>query len=223
MICSIFMSVCQYIVCNLGFLDLAAVCVGFIPTFDIKCSPAPLGELGGRETCRYRSIDHCLDPGFLHVMQPLWYFLFFFMGWDWVHLVLRPLFGLLYQPQMIYDGDCRAVGGMWIGGGNPKYWEKTYSCAILSITNPIWLDLGSNPGRRDGKPATNRLSYGTASNLVLSGCYRVTIASLVGCLYVWSVTCCLRHLWCSSERYHILFSTHNVNQNEVIFVHMLIV
>jgi hypothetical protein len=23
-------------------------------------------------------------------------------------------------------------------------------------------NLGSNPGRRDGKPATNRLSYGTA-------------------------------------------------------------
>jgi hypothetical protein len=23
------------------------------------------------------------------------------MGWDWVHLVLRPLFGLLYQPQTI--------------------------------------------------------------------------------------------------------------------------
>jgi hypothetical protein len=23
------------------------------------------------------------------------------MGWDWVHLVLRPLYGLLYQPQMM--------------------------------------------------------------------------------------------------------------------------
>jgi hypothetical protein len=29
-------------------------------------------------------------------------------------------------------------------------------------TNPTWPDLGSNPGRRDGKPATNRLSYGAA-------------------------------------------------------------
>jgi hypothetical protein len=39
------------------------------------------------------------------------------VGWDWVHLVLRPLFGLLYQPQMI-DDDCGAIGGMKIGRGN---------------------------------------------------------------------------------------------------------
>jgi hypothetical protein len=34
--------------------------------------------------------------------------------------------------------------------------------ATLSTTNPIWPDPGSNPGRRGGKPATNRLSYGAA-------------------------------------------------------------
>jgi hypothetical protein len=28
--------------------------------------------------------------------------------------------------------------------------------------NPTWLDPGLNPGRRGGKPATNRLSYGAA-------------------------------------------------------------
>jgi hypothetical protein len=38
----------------------------------------------------------------------------FLMGWDWAHLVLRPLFGLLYQPRMI-DDECGAVGGMRIG------------------------------------------------------------------------------------------------------------
>jgi hypothetical protein len=27
---------------------------------------------------------------------------------------------------------------------------------------PTWLDPGLNPGRRGGKPATNRLSYGEA-------------------------------------------------------------
>jgi hypothetical protein len=32
----------------------------------------------------------------------------------------------------------------------------------LSTTNPTWPDLGSSLGRRGGKPATNRLSYGTA-------------------------------------------------------------
>jgi hypothetical protein len=28
--------------------------------------------------------------------------------------------------------------------------------------NPTWPDSGLNPGRRGGKPATNRLSYGAA-------------------------------------------------------------
>jgi hypothetical protein len=32
----------------------------------------------------------------------------------------------------------------------------------LSTTNPTWLDPGSNPGRRGGKPANNSLSYGAA-------------------------------------------------------------
>jgi hypothetical protein len=47
--------------------------------------------------------------------------------------------------------------------GKPKYSEKTCTSATLSTTNPIWPDLGSNPGRRGGKPATNRLSYGAAT------------------------------------------------------------
>jgi hypothetical protein len=39
------------------------------------------------------------------------------MGWNWVHLVLRPLIGLLYQPRMI-DDVCGAVDGIRIGRGN---------------------------------------------------------------------------------------------------------
>jgi hypothetical protein len=46
--------------------------------------------------------------------------------------------------------------------GKPKYSEKTCSSATLSTTNPTQPDLSSNPGRRGGKPANNRLSYGTA-------------------------------------------------------------
>jgi hypothetical protein len=38
--------------------------------------------------------------------------------------------------------------------GKPKYSEET--------TNPTWPDLSWKPGRRDEKPAVNRLSYGTA-------------------------------------------------------------
>jgi hypothetical protein len=47
--------------------------------------------------------------------------------------------------------------------GKPKYSEKTYPGATLSTTNPTWPDPGLNPGRRGGKPATNRFSYGAAS------------------------------------------------------------
>jgi hypothetical protein len=34
--------------------------------------------------------------------------------------------------------------------------------ATLSTKNPTCPDPGLNPGRRGGKPATNRLSYGAA-------------------------------------------------------------
>jgi hypothetical protein len=44
----------------------------------------------------------------------------------------------------------------------PKYSEKTCPSPTLSTTNPTWLDPVLNPGRRGGKPATNRLSYGAA-------------------------------------------------------------
>jgi hypothetical protein len=98
------------------------------------------------------------------------------MGWDWVHLVLRPLFGLLCQPQMIND-DCGAIGG--------KYSDKTCPSSTLSTTNSTWIYPDSNPGRQGGKPATNRLSYGTAksevtatwtlsSQICLVQCYRCT-------------------------------------------------
>jgi hypothetical protein len=46
--------------------------------------------------------------------------------------------------------------------GKPKYSEKTYRSATLNTKNPTWLDPVLNPGRRGGKPATNRLSYGAA-------------------------------------------------------------
>jgi hypothetical protein len=49
---------------------------------------------------------------------------------------------------------------------NAKYSEKTYPNAALSITNPTCCP-DANPGRRCGKSATNRLSYGTA----LVACY----------------------------------------------------
>jgi hypothetical protein len=75
--------------------------------------------------------------------------------------------GLLYQPQMIDEGDGGAIGGMKIWQGKPKYSEETYPSATLSTTNPTGPDPGWNPGRRGGKSATNRLSYGAALDIVL--------------------------------------------------------
>jgi hypothetical protein len=50
----------------------------------------------------------------------------------------------------------------WGLAGETEVLGENLSSATLSTTNPIWPDLGSNPGRHGGKPATNRLSYGTA-------------------------------------------------------------
>jgi hypothetical protein len=51
--------------------------------------------------------------------------------------------------------------------GKPKYSEKSCPGATLSTTNPTWPDPGLNAGRRGGKPATNRFSYGAAVFLAL--------------------------------------------------------
>jgi hypothetical protein len=50
--------------------------------------------------------------------------------------------------------------------GKPKYSEKTCPSATLSTRNRTWPDPGSNPGRRGGKPANNRFSYGAAITLL---------------------------------------------------------
>jgi hypothetical protein len=52
---------------------------------------------------------------------------------------------------------------MTIVQGKPKYSEKIRPSAPLSSTNPTWPNPGLNPGRRGGKPATKRLSYGAAT------------------------------------------------------------
>jgi hypothetical protein len=90
----------------------------------------------------------------------LTFFLFSFLGW----VRLSPLgTSITNWPILPATDDKRWV---WSSRWNenwqekPKYSEKTCPIATLS-TNPTWLDQGSNPGRRGGKPETNRLSYGT--------------------------------------------------------------
>jgi hypothetical protein len=66
--------------------------------------------------------------------------------------------------------------------GKPKYSEKTRPSATLSTINPTWPDLGSNAGRRSGKPATNRLSYGTANFTLPFTFIREMNGSNLGCV-----------------------------------------
>jgi hypothetical protein len=51
---------------------------------------------------------------------------------------------------------------MKLTGENRSTGGTTCHSATLSTTNPTWTDPGSNPGLRGERPATNRLSHGTA-------------------------------------------------------------
>jgi hypothetical protein len=43
--------------------------------------------------------------------------------------------------------------------------ENKPECNVFHHKFHKWSDLGSNPGPRGGKPATNNLSYGTATDV----------------------------------------------------------
>jgi hypothetical protein len=60
-------------------------------------------------------------------------------------------------------------GGMMFTGVKPKNSEKNCPSATLSATNPTEIDSGANPGLHSERPATNRLSHGTASRVISDG------------------------------------------------------
>jgi hypothetical protein len=62
---------------------------------------------------------------------------------------------------MIDDYECGAVGGM-SDKGNRSTRRKPVTASLCSPQIPHEPDVGSNPGLRGVKPATNRLSYCTA-------------------------------------------------------------
>jgi hypothetical protein len=59
---------------------------------------------------------------------------------------------MIVEKQM----ECRLEGETEVLGENLP---QRHFCPSQ---NPTWPDPGLNPGRRGGKPATNRLSYGAA-------------------------------------------------------------
>jgi hypothetical protein len=81
--------------------------------------------------------------------------------------------------------------------GKLKYSEKTCPSANLSTTNPTSPNLGSNPGRCGGKPATKGLSYGMAkswhycsSKLYWSVGFEVLTAVVMKSTVFWDITLC---------------------------------
>jgi hypothetical protein len=69
---------------------------------------------------------------------------------------------LLCQPRVIVkmivekQMECRLAGETEVLG---ESLPQRHFCPSQNLT---WPDPGLNPGRRGGKPATNRLSYGAA-------------------------------------------------------------
>jgi hypothetical protein len=59
---------------------------------------------------------------------------------------------MIVEKQM----ECRLAGETEVLGENLRQRH------ICPSQNPTWPDLGLDPGRRGGKPATNRLSYDVA-------------------------------------------------------------
>jgi hypothetical protein len=77
---------------------------------------------------------------------------------SWVHSAPRPPMAYCAKPRWLW---WRRNWQNDVWQGKLKYSEKTCPSAASSTTNPTcWPDV--NTGRHGEKPATNRLSYGTA-------------------------------------------------------------
>jgi hypothetical protein len=82
------------------------------------------------------------------------------MGWDCVSQRPPPA-SLLFIPQVIYKSEQPRWNDT--DSGNHNNSEKTCPIATLSTTNPTVKDADAYPGLRCERPATNRLSHGTAN------------------------------------------------------------
>jgi hypothetical protein len=105
----------------------------------------------------------CTVPG-SNFDQKFWYRdRCFLMEWDWVHLVLRPLFGLLRQSQIIGDDDCGAIGEMRIDRGNRNTRRKP---APVSLCPPqITYDLNRARARAAGVESRRPTAWAMARPL----------------------------------------------------------
>ena len=118
-----------------------------------------------------------------------------------------PSWGLLCNPAMkmfsffVFPSNGAPVEWNW-RGKSEVLGEKTCPSATLSTTNPTWTDPGSNPGLRGERPATSRLSHGTAQ-LVFISSQSPSFAALL--------------LWGAAYRFS-MFQTWNLNYTKFNFI-----
>jgi hypothetical protein len=123
-------------------------------------------ELKGVTTENTVSFHLCRLSGDYFVQNKLFSSFFFLVSWGGVRLGLVGTSATIWSIVPAPDDWWWWMYSSWWKEnwhGKLKYSEKTCPNATLFTTNPAWPDLGSNPSRRSGKPATNRLNYGTAA------------------------------------------------------------
>jgi hypothetical protein len=76
-----------------------------------------------------------------------------------VHSAWRPLIGLLYVPRVIMRME--NLVEWWLAEETEVLGENLPQCHFVHHKSHMTWP-GVNPGRRSGKPATNRLRYGMA-------------------------------------------------------------
>jgi hypothetical protein len=84
--------------------------------------------------------------------------------------------GLLYQPQMIGEGDCGAIGGKKIGRGNRSTRRKSASVPLCPPQIPHDQTRARTPSAALGSQRLNHLSYYGAGSLLQN--LHVTVSRL---------------------------------------------
>jgi hypothetical protein len=110
-----------------------------------------------------------------------------------VYSALRPPNGLFCQPRVIMMME-KSVE--WLAGETEVLGENCPSAA-LSTTNPTCCP-DANPGRRGGKPATNRLFYGTAWHTKIFNIWCVGMLMINPFMHFYMPVCSYMALHCLS-------------------------
>jgi hypothetical protein len=76
--------------------------------------------------------------------------------------------GLLCQPRVIVKMIVEKQMEYRLAGETEVLGENLPQRHFCPSQNPTWPEPGLNPGRRGGKPTTNRLSYGAALSIPLT-------------------------------------------------------